>query len=85
VGKGRSRRFLLDRVDLGDGKSVRAWVVIDRDGAMVYKFGSPKKWWVPIVEVAGLIARRGQVRAASALMASSGLMGSKLETDTDDE
>jgi len=78
--KPRSRRFRLDRADLGDGKPVRAWIVIDAAGVTVYKFGSRRKWWVPIAEAATLLSRRGQLRAVQARMGEPGQMGSKLKT-----
>jgi hypothetical protein len=57
------RRILLDGVNLGDGKLIRAWLIIDKDKVTIRKFRSPKAWTLVTAEAAGVIARRAQLKA----------------------
>ena len=61
----RRRHIRVPQVDLGDGNRVDVWLVLDPKGITVRRVGSRRAWWVPIGEAAGLLARRGQVRACN--------------------
>lgn len=58
--------FLVEGVNLGDGKPVRAWLRIMKRGVEVRRYRSHRAWIVSLAEAAGLIARAAQARAVMA-------------------
>ena len=71
--RGRNRRHLFVRdVDLGNGQRVTIHLSFDQAGVSIHVFRSKKRrWYVPLAEAAGLLARRGQLREAMARMGRS--------------
>jgi len=71
--RGPNRRHLFVRdVELGNGERVTVRLSFDRAGVSVHVFRSKKRrWYVPLAEAAGLLARRGQIRMALSRMGRS--------------
>ncbi len=65
--KGWSKRVLLERVDFGDGKPVRAWLTMTDTGVEIQRWHSWKRWWVPLDDAAEVLCRRAQVRMCQTL------------------
>jgi len=60
-----ARHFVIAGVDIGDGKRRVVRLRIDREGIEVRISHSWKlRWWLPLGESVGLLARRAQVREA---------------------
>lgn len=60
-----ARHFVLGGVDVGDGRRRKVRLTIDHEGVEVRIFHSWKlRWFVPLADAAGMLARRGQVREA---------------------
>ena len=58
-------------IDIGDGIKRDFWIIFSRDGVQVKKHGSWKSgYFVPLAEVAEMVARRGQVREAQRALAT---------------
>jgi len=59
------RHFVISGVDIGDGKRRRVRLTSDREGIEVRVSHSRRlRWFLPLGESAGLLARRAQVREA---------------------
>lgn len=59
--KASERHFIVNGVNLGDGKTVKVKLSIGPNGALVRQYHSRTKWYLSMVEVAESIARRSQV------------------------
>lgn len=63
------RHFTISGVDIGDGKRRVIRLSIDREGIEVRVSHSRKlRWFLPLGESAGVLARRAQVREAEKRM-----------------
>lgn len=56
--------FLVEGVNLGDGKPVRCWLRVSPKGVEVRRYRSPRAAWLPLARAVGVLARAAQVRAA---------------------
>ena len=60
-----ARHFRISGVDVGDGKLRIVQLSISREGVEVRVSHSRKlRWFLPLADSAGLLARRAQVREA---------------------
>jgi len=64
-----ARHFVVSGVDIGDGQRRVIWLTIDAEGIEVRVSHSRKlRWFLPLGESVGLLARRAQVREAERRM-----------------
>ena len=64
-----ARHFVISGVDIGDGKRRVIRLTIDAEGIEVRVSHSRKlRWFLPLGESVGLLARRAQVREAERRM-----------------
>ena len=64
-----ARHFVISGVDVGDGKRRVIRLTIDKEGIEVRVSHSRRlRWFLPLGESAGLLARRAQVREAERRM-----------------
>jgi len=64
-----ARHFVISGVDIGDGKRRLIRLTIDKEGIEVRVSHSRKlRWFLPLRESVGLLARRAQVREAERRM-----------------
>ena len=61
----RARTILVEGVDLGDGRKIKAWVRVSPSFVSVWRYRAHRRWSLPLAVAAGLIARRAQAALAA--------------------